>query len=133
MFESFYTCGLMPHKHCLSESPLLMGGLTFSNSITVLQYFIIASFLFTAGSWGKDGGHWRRMCNALGLVFVFCSFNYIMQSVVIWYGCYFPQLIITWCGVLVSLKAIYHLIKIGRNALGSFMKALKITIKQSGL
>lgn len=132
MLDFLGFCEYMPHKHCLADNILLMYGFTLSNVITVGQYFIIAVFLFYAATWGKKGGHWRGLCAASSLMFVFCSFNYIMQSIVIWSGCYFIQLVITWLGICASFVAVYHLVKMGKTTLGFLVGALKTTIKQSG-
>lgn len=119
----------MPHSHCLMENQTLMDQLIWNDVFTIFQYIVIALCCSLVGRWDTRRKHWYWMMQSTALVFIFCSINYAMNVVVIFYPYYELQIIFKYLGNIFFLKAIYHLAMVQRTELIALISAIKRTLE----
>lgn len=131
--QSFNELFYMPHIHCLGGDWLLASGLVLTNEYIQIVYAIIALICFYIGRQATTGGQFQKMMNSVAWVFIFCGFNYMMLSIVVWVPAYWEQLIVALAGAFVTTKAIYHLLRVPRSNLKIFIELFFDSLKKSGL
>lgn len=125
--------GFIPHGHCMQWLTWLISSIALSNLITIIEYWVIALICMKVAVWGRSSGHWRAMWHGLAFVFISCSLNYLMMSLVIFWPLYITQAVLSWVGTIVSFKCIYHLFMIGKGPLQEFVRALSMAVRGAGL